>query len=121
MQNIYRIFIGLTMAATITGAWAAGFPAARLGDGTSTGGVIVKGEPTVLIGNLPAARVTDTVTSSYLIPGIPPRPCPVGTIVTGSPTVLIGNLPAARLGSNVQYDCGHQDQVINGSPNVTIN
>ena len=120
MQNIYRIFIGLTLAATITGAWA-GSPAARLSDGTATGGAITSGFPTVMIGGLPAARVTDTVTSPYVIPGLIPIPCPVGTIVTGSPTVLIGKLPAAHIGSHAQLVCGHQDQVITGSPTVLIN
>ena len=36
-----------------------GLPAARLGDMTAHGGVIVVGWPTVLIGGQPAARVTD--------------------------------------------------------------
>src|SRR5713101_4733525 len=45
-------------------------------------------EPTVLIGGLPAARITDM------------RTCvgPPDVIIMGSPTVLIGNLMAARLG-----------------------
>ncbi|PCH71664.1 MAG: hypothetical protein COC12_07280 [Rhodobacteraceae bacterium] len=43
--------------------------------------------PTVLVGKLPAARVTDMHASA------PPHP-----IVKGSMTVLIGKLPAARMG-----------------------
>ena len=35
------------------------FPAARLGDSTAHGGAIVLGCMTVLIGNQPAARLTD--------------------------------------------------------------
>src|SRR5215470_19678463 len=45
-------------------------------------------EPTVLIGFLPAARVTDQATCVG----------PPDIIVKGSPTVLIGNLMAARIG-----------------------
>src|SRR5882762_507230 len=45
-------------------------------------------EPTVLIGGLPAARITDMATCVG----------PPDVIVKGSPTVLIGNLLAARIG-----------------------
>src|SRR5271163_4817424 len=45
-------------------------------------------EPTVLIGFLPAARITDMLTCVG----------PPDIIVMGSPTVLIGGLMAARLG-----------------------
>jgi uncharacterized Zn-binding protein involved in type VI secretion len=54
---------------------------------------LIKGEFTVLIGNQPAARVSDT-TVPCLLPGcIPGGP---GMVALGSFTVLIGNLPAAR-------------------------
>lgn len=56
---------------------------------------IVKGQPTVLIGGLPAARVSD-MTSPCMLPGcVPAGP---GVISMGSPTVLIGGLPAGRVG-----------------------
>lgn len=56
--------------------------------------VILKGQPTVLIGNLPAARLTDT-TGPCILPGcIPGGP---GMVALGSFTVLIGSLPAARV------------------------
>jgi uncharacterized Zn-binding protein involved in type VI secretion len=45
-------------------------------------------EPTVLIGGLPAARVTDMLTCVG----------PPDVIIMGSPTVLIGSLMAARIG-----------------------
>lgn len=45
-------------------------------------------EPTVLIGGLPAARITDMLTCVG----------PPDVILMGSPTVLIGNLMAARIG-----------------------
>jgi uncharacterized Zn-binding protein involved in type VI secretion len=55
---------------------------------------IIKGQPTVLIGNQPAARATDT-TGPCLLPGcVPGGP---GMIALGSMTVLIGNMPAARM------------------------
>jgi len=55
---------------------------------------LIKGELTVLIGNQPAARVTDT-TMPCVLPGcIPAGP---GMVALGSFTVLIGNLPAARV------------------------
>src|SRR5260370_28208786 len=44
--------------------------------------------PTVLIGYLPAARITDMLTCVG----------PPDVILMGSPTVLIGNLMAARIG-----------------------
>ncbi len=56
---------------------------------------IIKGQPTVLIGNMPAARLTDT-TTPCLLPGcVPGGP---GMISLGSATVLIGGMPAARVG-----------------------
>jgi uncharacterized Zn-binding protein involved in type VI secretion len=56
---------------------------------------IIKGQPTVLIDNMPAARVTDT-TAPCSLPGcVPGGP---GMISMGSTTVLIGNMPAARVG-----------------------
>lgn len=71
------------------------FPAARLTDlhscpftmGTPTP-IVAPGCWTALIGNLPAARVTDVCAC-----GGPPDP-----ILMGSFTVFIGNLPAARIG-----------------------
>ena len=55
---------------------------------------IIGGLPTVMIGNMPAARVTD-MTILCSLPGcVPGGP---GMIAMGSGTVLIGNLPAARI------------------------
>lgn len=56
---------------------------------------IIKGEPTVLIGNMPAARMTDQTAPCTLPACVPGGP---GMIMKGSATVLIGNLPAARVG-----------------------
>jgi uncharacterized Zn-binding protein involved in type VI secretion len=56
---------------------------------------IVKGQPNVLIGNMPAARATD-MSQPCMLPGcVPGGP---GMISKGSATVLIGGLPAARVG-----------------------
>lgn len=77
-----------------------GQPAARLTDlhvcpqvtvlVPHVGGPIVSmGEPTVLIGDLPAARVGDMATCV----GPPDFIAP-----PGAPTVLIGGMPAARMG-----------------------
>lgn len=52
------------------------------------GPILPTGEPTVFIGNLPAARVGDMATCVG----------PPDTISAGSATVMIGNKPAARLG-----------------------
>lgn len=55
---------------------------------------IVKGQPNCLIGNMPAARVTD-ISSPCTLPGcVPAGP---GMISMGSTTVLIGNMPAGRV------------------------
>ncbi|MCO8120426.1 PAAR domain-containing protein [Stieleria sp. TO1_6] len=55
---------------------------------------IVKGENSVLIGNKPAARSTDTTKPCTLPSCSPGGP---GMIAKGSTTVLIGNMPAARI------------------------
>ena len=60
-----------------------GRPAARMGDPTAHGGVIVVGFPTVLIGGQPAARVSDMHTCPMVTgivphvggPILPPRWC----------------------------------------------
>ena len=73
-----------------------GKPAARMGDLTAHGGTIMLGCPTVLIGGMPAARVSDMHTCP-LVNGVVPH---VGgpIIPPGGVTVLIGGMPAARVG-----------------------
>lgn len=71
------------------------------------GPILPPGAPTVLIMNLPAARVTDMCTCVG----------PPDVIVMGSMTVLIMNLPAARLTSQ----CAHGGIVVGpGAPTVLI-
>jgi uncharacterized Zn-binding protein involved in type VI secretion len=56
---------------------------------------IIKGQPTVLISNQPAARMTDMTQPCLLAGCVPGGP---GLIMLGSMTVLIGGMPAARVG-----------------------
>ncbi len=62
--------------------------------------------PTVLIGNLPAARVGDMATCVG----------PPDVIVMGSFTVLIGGQPAARMGDAT----AHGGVIVMGFPTVLI-
>jgi uncharacterized Zn-binding protein involved in type VI secretion len=94
-----------------------GQPAARVGDMHTCpmvtgvvphvgGPVAPAGCPTVLIGNMPAARVGDVVVCVG----------PPDTIAKGEPTVLIGNMPAARLGDSTV----HGGVITVGLPTVQI-
>jgi uncharacterized Zn-binding protein involved in type VI secretion len=62
--------------------------------------------PTVLIGEMPAARMGDMLTCVG----------PPDTILKGSPTVLIGGQPAARMLDN----CAHGGVIILGCFTVLI-
>ena len=57
------------------------------------GPILPAGEPTVLIGGMPAARVGDMATCTG----------PPDSIIMGSSTVLIGGMPAARLGDSTAH------------------
>lgn len=57
------------------------------------GPIMPPGEPTVLIGGMPAARLGDMATCTG----------PPDTIVMGSSSVLIGGMPAARLGDSTAH------------------
>ncbi len=91
-------------------------PAARIGDMhvcpmftalvPHVGGPIIKGEPTVLVGSMPAARLTDMCTCVG----------PPDTIIKGSGTVLIGKMPGARMGDST----AHGGTIIVGLPTVMI-
>ncbi len=89
-------------------------PAARITDNHTcpmtdpkphVGGPIVTGEPTVLIGFMPAARKTDALICTGIF----------DTISGGEPTVLIGHRQAARLG-----DKTHVGVIVQGCPTVLI-
>jgi uncharacterized Zn-binding protein involved in type VI secretion len=70
------------------------------------GGPILTGFPTVVIGGMPAARVSDTATCVG----------PPDMIATGSPTVFIGGMMAARIGDL----CSHGGSIVVGWPTVII-
>ena len=70
------------------------------------GPILPPGAPTVLIGNLPAARVGDLATCVG----------PPDTIVLGSATVLIEGKPAARMGDTT----AHGGVIVVGWPTVLI-
>lgn len=61
---------------------------------------IIKGQPNVLIGGLPAARVMDTTSPCMLAGCVPGGP---GMIAMGSATVIIGGMPAARVGDMTSH------------------
>jgi len=62
--------------------------------------IMPPGAPTVMIGGLPAARVTDMTKICSLIPCVPAGP---GIIMKGSATVMICGLPAARVGDMTSH------------------
>lgn len=70
------------------------------------GGPILSGEPTVLIGYFPAARVGDSL---VCVPAI-------DAIAKGEPTVVIGHRDAARIGDKT----AHGGVIVQGCPTVLI-
>jgi uncharacterized Zn-binding protein involved in type VI secretion len=70
------------------------------------GPIVAPGEPTVLIGGLPAARVTDTCVCVG----------PPDTIVLGSFTVLTGKMQQARIGDLT----AHGGTIVAGCPTVLV-
>jgi uncharacterized Zn-binding protein involved in type VI secretion len=70
------------------------------------GGPVLQGEPTVLIGGLPAARVGDMAICSG----------PPDTIAMGSSSVMIGGKPAARMGDTT----AHGGSIVMGESTVLI-
>lgn len=94
-----------------------GSPAARITDfhvcpmvtGTVPhvgGPVLPPGEPTVLIGGMPAALVGDMCVCTG----------PPDSIAMGSTTVLIGGKPVARMGDST----AHGGTIMGGDPTVLI-
>jgi uncharacterized Zn-binding protein involved in type VI secretion len=57
------------------------------------GPALPPGEPTVLIGSMPALRVGDMLTCTG----------PPDAVAAGSGTVMIGGMPAARLGDQTAH------------------
>jgi len=92
-------------------------PAARIGDMHTcplsnpgpvphVGGPITTGCPTVIIGGMPAARVSDMAVCTG----------PPDVIARGSATVIIGGMPAARMGDTT----AHGGVIVMGCPTVII-
>src|SRR5512140_794857 len=95
-------------------------PAARMGDPTLHGGIIILGLPTVLIGGQPAARLGDMHMCPMLTPGVPPIPHVGGPVTMGFPMVLIGGQPAARMGDMLICAAPAPDSIAMGCPTVLI-
>lgn len=70
------------------------------------GGPVSVGAPTVLIGGVPAARVSDVCVCAG----------PPDMVAMGSATVFIGGMPAARMGDMN----GHGGTIVMGHPMVMI-
>ncbi|RMA58868.1 PAAR domain-containing protein [Ulvibacter antarcticus] len=70
------------------------------------GPILPPGEPTVLIGGLPAAKVGDMAVCTG----------PPDSIITGSASVLIAGMPAARMGDST----AHGGTIVLGLPTVLI-
>lgn len=81
-------------------------PVVEQGDPHVGGPILPEGDPTVLIGFMPAARVGDGVFCKGA----------TDAVAAGSPTVLIGHKQAARLGDPTT----HGGVVVGGCPNVRI-
>jgi uncharacterized Zn-binding protein involved in type VI secretion len=62
--------------------------------------------PTVFVGGLPQARITDMAVCTG----------PMDIIVKGSATVFVGGLPAARMGDST----AHGGVIVSGCPTVII-
>ncbi len=89
-------------------------PAARVGDQTNHGGVVTgPGEPTVLIGGMPAAVLNDL--HMCALPPVAHQPT-ASPFILGSTSVLIGGKPAVRVGDTCV--CGASVAV--GEPTVMI-
>lgn len=91
-------------------------PAARIADQTMHGGTITVGFPTVLIGNMPAARIGDMHVCP-MVTGVVPHVG--GPLVLGAFTVLVGNMPQSR-STDMAICVGPPDAVAKGEPTVLI-
>jgi uncharacterized Zn-binding protein involved in type VI secretion len=78
----------------------------NLGGVPHVGGPVLQGEPTVLIGGMPAARAGDMLACSGS----------TDTIAMGSSTVMIGGKSAARMGDIT----AHGGSIVIGEPTVII-
>ena len=81
-------------------------PVCRVGDKNAAGGVILSGDPTVLVNGRPIATAGSKVTPHPCCgaKGCPPTHCSAKTTSTSS-TVLVGGMPVVTSGA--LDTCGH--------------
>lgn len=97
-----------------------GMPQARIGDMhlcttpiPFSAPILPPGAVTVMVSNMPAARVGPDMSMTGILPPGWPAPVPHNFIV-GSFTVLINNMPALRIGDTCMYG----GKVMVGAPTV---
>ncbi len=74
-----------------------GKPATRLGDLTQHGGTVTLGQPTIMVGKMPASTLGDMHVCPMMTPGVPPIPHVGGPVSLGSTGVMVGKKPGARI------------------------
>jgi len=97
-----------------------GTPAARVGDNTAHGTPLSPGpgSPNVLIGGMPAWRVS---TDIHMCPLVNPGGVPhaSGSVVVGSTSVFINGFPAARMNDQIM-ESAPPNSIISGEMSVLI-
>lgn len=93
-------------------------PVARVTDNTSHGTPLTgAGSTDVLVGGLPAWRLTDAHTCPLASPG--PAPHVGGIDQVGAPTVLVNGLPLGKVGDLI-VESGPPNSINVGCPTVTV-
>lgn len=93
-----------------------GMPACTITSITAHGGVVVAGCPTVLIGEMPASRITDMHVCpmvTVLVPHVG------GPFIMGAPTVLVGGMPQSRV-TDMLVCVGPPDVAVMGCETVLV-
>ena len=92
-------------------------PVQRVGDANEVGGIILEGDPTVLVDGRPIATIGASITPHPCCgaKGCPPVHCHAETTAT-SATVLVGGKPVVVLGDI--DTCGHSR--VGGSESVLV-
>lgn len=90
--------------------------AARIMDTTAHGGMVTVGYPTVIIGNMPAARIGDLHTCPM---ANGPVPHVGGPFVLGAFNVLVGMMPQSRV-TDMLICVGPPDTLVQGCPTVVV-
>jgi uncharacterized Zn-binding protein involved in type VI secretion len=89
----------------------------RVGDANQVGGVILEGEPTVLVNGRPVATIGKSISPHFCcgVKGCPPTHCSAKTTAT-SATVLVNGKPICITGD--KDTCGHSRVL--GSTDVIV-